>query len=103
MSHLNKCTWLQISNKNDDIIAYLAIEKITNEVAGIHLEVIRWTHKNMIVLLRDWKTVIARSKSQGIRYLIAANPDIEDPVWPRFIKWFGFPEPITVRTSKQEI
>lgn len=102
-NHLpDNCSWISLNN-GAGLIAYLGIQRINTESAAIHMHVLRWSHNVLKTLKIDWQAIVKALHGDGVRYLIAANDDIGDTRWPKFIKYFGFPEPKLTKYSKQEL
>jgi hypothetical protein len=78
--------------------AYVMLE-FDYTVAGFHLEVIRWSHRILKEMKHDWIEVLDMCRDRGANKLMAQNTAMDDQRWPRFIKHFGFPEPMPVMIS----
>ena len=103
MKHLPEdCEYLLLKKPECDI-AYVALQRVSGKSVSVHLHVINWSHTGLKVMLRDWQKIKNHQQKLGIKLLIAANEDIHDEKWPRFIELFGFKNPILVSYATQEI
>lgn len=97
-----KHDWLMTFN-DDGPYGYMAIDMDGRGMAAIHVYPIRWGREVLKDTLRDWKYIKRFLKANKCHRIVASNPDIKDKRWPKFIKYFGFPEPQLVWMSVQEV
>jgi hypothetical protein len=89
--------FLEHYNK-DGLYAYTMLE-FDYTVAGFHLEISRWSPSVLKSLKKDWWEILDICEARGVKKLLAQNTATNDQRWARFIKHFGFPEPIPLLIS----
>lgn len=82
--------------------AHIALRLQGSDEAEIHIEVLHWSPSVAKALDADWKQMLEIIKSWGIKEIYAPNFDGDDR-WPKFIKRFGFEEPITFKVARLEV
>jgi len=71
--------------------------------ADLHIEMVRWGHsvlKHMKLI--DLPMLKQMCRENNVQAVIAQKTGL-DPVWPKFIRQFGFSEPETIRMARLEI
>lgn len=94
--------WI-VAYNHQGVYGFMAIDIDGRGSAAIHIHPVRWSRDVLQSSLADWKKVKRFLKVNKCTQVVASNPDTEDERWPKFIKYFGFPEPMLVWLSVQEV
>lgn len=84
---------------NDGGVYAHAMLEFDYTVAGFHLEISRWSPGVLKSLKKDWWEVLDMCEVRGATKLLVQNSAANDQRWARFIKHFGFPEPMPLMVS----
>ncbi len=94
--------WIMAFN-DDGPYGYMAINMDGQGSAAFHVHMLRWGAMVFKELKKDWPLVKRFCRANECYQLVASNLNISDERWPKFIKYFGFPEPQLIWMSVQRV
>lgn len=97
------CRWFRLEmDESGELYGWLALQD-EHEAVGVHLEILFFTPSVMKQMVQDWPRAVKTAKNMGAKVLYATNFDYTDTRWPKLIKYFGFPNPVVLAFSQQEV
>ncbi len=90
------------------LCAFVAIRVDDSSKMGVvHVHPIKeaWSHQSLKQMKTDWPQVVEEFKRMGCHQILATSAIEYEHFawWKRFIRHFGFPEPMPVYVSHQEV
>ncbi len=91
--------WLEGFTGGEQVYSYIALQ-IVGVHAGLHVEIVEFSHKIMKVMELDHAYLIGILNGFGVKNITASNKNLEDEDrWAKFIKRLGYPPPEKVMIS----
>ena len=95
--------WFRLIKDDDEnLYGWLTLQNEAPAV-GVHLEIFFYTPGVLKQMVADWPEVVKVAKGMGATTLYATNFEYTDARWPKFIRYFGFPHPVILAFSQQEV
>jgi len=90
--------------QSDELICNLALNMVTDIRGEIHMHVHKWSPSIAKKMIAEWPFVVQWFKDRGATQILAVNFDSgETKTWGKFIRLFGFGEPMKLKASILEI